>query len=771
MKTVDLSVAITFHTEGGEIAKKTLETTQKALDNCSFSYEILAHIDNGDPETIKAIKSLAETHNIIVMENNFGDVSTSRNYCTKHANGKNICFIDGDDILSENWFQEAYSLLTKKPEAIIHPEYNVTFGGSERNKVWRMHDSFSEEKDKYILIGHNRWCATCMLATDIAKEYPYKPYKPGFGYEDWLFNAETRADGIEHLIAKDTILYYRVEDGDSVYLKSQNEHHALPKSSNFKVADVNVKSNVTMALYGARIKNKFNYVLNQTRTGRALNNSIGKNKISAKAKDLMQKSELIETPIQFLDSYNSEQPLLGRFYFKLSSDIKKNGFDADKFKETTKRLTKDEKDLLLTQLIVQNNLKDIVLPKNEYYDSWIENHKELLDTMKTSVEHVEVKGKTVFLIRGIWAEAYGGAESYQVYLGTELKKNGYNPIVVTSSTKLLKEAKKAGLETIKSPYNKQQNWSGYRNLFLPAFMVWERYLTRWYTKKIKEYNPDILHVQSRDEFIAATLAGKKAHKKVIWTDHSDFRLVAWENINIKYKNPIGKHIFKLADIPDKITTISEYEYNFVNKIIPRKLSNFVVVPNGSFDHLNDYPKKDHHNVVGYVGRIVDYKGIEELIRAFDIVSKKHKNAQLLIYGTGDNVEYYKNLSENKNIFFKGYTNEPHKAYAEMGIFVLPSYHEGLSLSLLDGAMMQKALIATDIDGNPEVVIDKETGLLVKPRDVDSLADALDKLLSSPSLQKKYAENARKLYEEKYDFPTIVKEKIIPIYEEKGKEKK
>jgi glycosyltransferase involved in cell wall biosynthesis len=107
----------------------------------------------------------------------------------------------------------------------------------------------------------------------------------------------------------------------------------------------------------------------------------------------------------------------------------------------------------------------------------------------------------------------------------------------------------------------------------------------------------------------------------------------------------------------------------------------------------------------------------------------------------------------------------------MGIFVLPSYHEGLSLALLDAAMMQKALIATDIDGNPEIVKDKETGLLVKPRDVDSLAEALDKLLSSPTLQKKYAQNARKLYEEKYDFPTIVKEQIIPIYEEKGKEKK
>ena len=373
--------------------------------------------------------------------------------------------------------------------------------------------------------------------------------------------------------------------------------------------------------------------------------------------------------------------------------------------------------------------------------------------------------KRIFLIRGISPDAYGGAEKYQITLGGELLKNGYEPIIVTPSKKLLEEATEAGIKTIKSPFNKQQNWSGYRNLFLPAFVIWEIYLYFWYLFKVLKYRPKVLHVQSRDEFIAATLVGKNTKTKVVWTDHSDLRLVVWENIDKKFKNPIGKYIFKLAKYPAKITTISNYEYDFVSKIIPKQLSNFVVVPNGAFDCLKQYPTKKHHNVVGFLGRIIDYKGVKELILAFDKVSKKHQDAKLIIYGTGDNDDYYKKLSGNKAIKFMGYTSEPLKAYAEMGIFVLPSYHEGLSLALLDAAMMQKAMIATDIDGNPEIVIDKKTGLLVKAQDVDSLADALDKLLSSPSLQDKYAANARKLFLDKYDFPTIVKEKIIPIYEE------
>lgn len=373
--------------------------------------------------------------------------------------------------------------------------------------------------------------------------------------------------------------------------------------------------------------------------------------------------------------------------------------------------------------------------------------------------------KRIFLIRGISPDAYGGAEKYQITLGSELLKNGYEPIIVTPSKKLLEEATEAGIKTIKSPFNKQQNWSGYRNLFLPAFVIWEIYLYFWYLFKVLKYRPKVLHVQSRDEFIAATLVGKNTKTKVVWTDHSDLRLVVWENIDKKFKNPIGKYIFKLAKYPAKITTISNYEYDFVSKIIPKQLSNFVVVPNGAFDCLKQYPAKKHHNVVGFLGRIIDYKGVKELILAFDKVSKKHQDAKLIIYGTGDNDDYYKKLSNNKAIKFMGYTSEPLKAYAEMGIFVLPSYHEGLSLALLDAAMMQKAMIATDIDGNPEIVIDKKTGLLVKAQDVDSLADALDKLLSSSSLQDKYAANARKLFLEKYDFPTIVREKIVPIYEE------
>lgn len=372
--------------------------------------------------------------------------------------------------------------------------------------------------------------------------------------------------------------------------------------------------------------------------------------------------------------------------------------------------------------------------------------------------------RTVLLIRNIQKDAFGGAEKYQIDLAKILIRNDIIPIIVSSSKRVLEDAKKQGISCIESPYCHRQNWSGWRNILLPCYVLWELYLYFWYLILIKKLKPDVLHIQSRDDMIAGTLAAKTAHKRVIWTDHSDLRLVVWENLDKKYKNPIGKFIYKISNTPYKITTISQYEYDFVNKIIPHKLKNFIVVKNGTFDDERHTKKKSFNYTIGHIGRIVDYKGIEELICAFDAISPKYPKANLLIYGDDSNADYFKHLSDNKKIKFMGYTSDPISAYTEIDIFVLASHHEGLSLSLIDAAMMEKTIIATNIDGNPEIVVDNKTGLLVPMKNPDSLASALDKVFSNEDLRNRLSKNARKYYEANFNFEKIVKEEIISLYE-------
>ena len=377
--------------------------------------------------------------------------------------------------------------------------------------------------------------------------------------------------------------------------------------------------------------------------------------------------------------------------------------------------------------------------------------------------------KTVMLVRNVVPEYYGGGESYQLLLAEELKKHDFLPVIVTSSEKLLKEAGRLGYEAVRAPFCKNQNWSGWRNILRPIYYIWQIRLQKWYQKQIKKYNPVALNIQSRDDWIAATLAGKKCGVKVLWTDHIDFRTWVLKNVNVKYKNFIGKWILKLADIPEKIIMISDYEYGaFKKTVAPRKFDNLVVIKNGVEDLAEKY--KDiipQSKSFCYVGRLIDYKGIKELIKAFREVN----DGVLNIYGSGVDVERYKKLAgDNERIIFHGFTDEPLKAMAENEIFILPSYYEGLSIALIEAAMMGKTIIATNVDGNPEVAKDNETGILVPAKNVDALAKAMKYVLENRGAAKKLGENARNFYKENFDFDKIFEEKMLPLYNN-GKEKK
>ena len=374
--------------------------------------------------------------------------------------------------------------------------------------------------------------------------------------------------------------------------------------------------------------------------------------------------------------------------------------------------------------------------------------------------------QTIFLIRNIAPDCYGGAESYQVELAKILTEHGYQPIIFTASKKLLSVAKQNHIKAIKTPYNKRQNWSGWRNLLLPVYIIWQFRLYFWYKKQITLYHPVALDIQSRDEWIATTLAGKTTHTKVLWTDHIDFRTWVFQNINQHGKNFIGKYILKLCHIPHRIIAISDYEAKWLQKNVKHDFQNLVTIKNGVIDQRKQYQDiKPAKQSFCYVGRLIDYKGIKELIEAFNNVVIKYPAAKLNIYGTGPDAEKYQNLAkENSQIIFHGHTNTPLQAMSESEIFILPSYYEGLSIALLEASMLKKTIIATNVDGNPEVVINQKTGFTVPSKNTKALTNAMLYLLENPALSHQLAKNARAHYEQDFDFSKIIEQQFIPLLE-------
>ena len=196
---------------------------------------------------------------------------------------------------------------------------------------------------------------------------------------------------------------------------------------------------------------------------------------------------------------------------------------------------------------------------------------------------------------------------------------------------------------------------------------------------------------------------------------------------------------------------------------------YIKIKNGAVDWRYKYKKNTFSDgSFCFVGRLVQYKGIGELIKAFR--NMDNDNISLNIYGDGDDADNFKRMARNDNrIIFHGYTEKPLKVISENEFLILPSFKEGLSLSLIDAMMMGKVVIASDVDGNAEVVENGLTGILVPVGDIKKLTEAMEYVLNNKKEVRKMEVKARKKYEEEFDMDKIFTEKMLPLYSLGGKE--
>ncbi|MBN2012770.1 glycosyltransferase family 4 protein [candidate division KSB1 bacterium] len=166
-------------------------------------------------------------------------------------------------------------------------------------------------------------------------------------------------------------------------------------------------------------------------------------------------------------------------------------------------------------------------------------------------------------------------------------------------------------------------------------------------------------------------------------------------------------------------------------------------------------------IVGMVGRITPKKGHREFIMAADMVRKQlEKPVQFLIVGGASfGEEAYedevKTLAahyfSNGDIRFVGHSNNIPKMMSAMDVLAVPSYEESFGNILLEANAMKLPVVASDSGGVPDIIINRETGLLVPPQNVDALASAMTSLLEQPQLRTKLSDAGRKRIEAKFDF--------------------
>ena len=158
----------------------------------------------------------------------------------------------------------------------------------------------------------------------------------------------------------------------------------------------------------------------------------------------------------------------------------------------------------------------------------------------------------------------------------------------------------------------------------------------------------------------------------------------------------------------------------------------------------------------FIGRLVGDKGINELVNAFDALSKKEKNIKLLLVGPYENqldplLQQTKDkIKANSKIIATGFQEDVRPFLAHTSCFVFPSYREGFPNVVLEAAAMEIPSIVSDINGSNEIIFDQINGLVIPKKNKLKLKKAMNYMLSDKEFRVKMSINARKGIAEKFE---------------------
>ncbi|MBC7641837.1 MAG: glycosyltransferase family 4 protein [Flavobacterium sp.] len=166
--------------------------------------------------------------------------------------------------------------------------------------------------------------------------------------------------------------------------------------------------------------------------------------------------------------------------------------------------------------------------------------------------------------------------------------------------------------------------------------------------------------------------------------------------------------------------------------------------------------KENDFVFIFVGRLVKDKGINELSQAFVKLQSTNKNVKLLLVGNFENdldpllPETYVILENNKSIISVGFQVDVRPYFAIANALVFPSYREGFPNVVLQAGAMSLPSIVTNINGCNEIITNQQNGLIIQPKNVQQLVEAMTKLLNEPNLVNALKNNSRINIIKKFD---------------------
>lgn len=325
----------------------------------------------------------------------------------------------------------------------------------------------------------------------------------------------------------------------------------------------------------------------------------------------------------------------------------------------------------------------------------------------------------------------------------------------------------------------------------PFPALWRRAFWRQ-LRQLRAARPDL--IISRTRFFSTSLLALvlSAVWRRTWlhiehgSDFVSLRHPLLKTIARLYDQIIGRLVLKSADA---VAANSRASARFVRllsgrdaRVIYRGIDHDAIANIPPADLTTNYPpsRRTRRNggqttysiKIVFAGRLIDGKGVDDLLHAVAILRDDIRNSspssegearrgslKLLIIGSGPQERRLKILCEKLALgrhvyFFSEKSFEETIAILKAAdIFVNPSHTEGLPTSVIEAALCQVAIVATNVGGTSEIVTDGSSACLVPPQDPAQLAHAIAGLIENPSRRRALAQQARREVEQKFTWST------------------